>query len=93
MQGRTWCTAHTVHLPPGALLTWRTVRGTIGPSPLPLPHLPHRCDVSVVDLTVTRITIYGRCDVSVVDLTVTLNKGASYADICAKVRSHAYYVL
>ena len=26
------------------------------------------------------------CDVSVVDLTVTLGKGASYADICAKIK-------
>jgi glyceraldehyde 3-phosphate dehydrogenase len=29
------------------------------------------------------------CDVSVVDLTVTLEKGASYADICAKIKAEA----
>ena len=48
LQGRTWCTTHTVHLP---LLIWCTVCGTGDhgslpilsvTSPLPLPHLPHR---------------------------------------------------
>eukprot|EP00321_Phaeocystis_globosa_P018784 CAMPEP_0118811542 /NCGR_PEP_ID=MMETSP1162-20130426/1705_1 /TAXON_ID=33656 /ORGANISM="Phaeocystis Sp, Strain CCMP2710" /LENGTH=330 /DNA_ID=CAMNT_0006741187 /DNA_START=80 /DNA_END=1072 /DNA_ORIENTATION=+ len=29
------------------------------------------------------------CDVSVVDLTITLEKGASYKDICATVKKHA----
>jgi glyceraldehyde 3-phosphate dehydrogenase len=29
------------------------------------------------------------CDVSVVDLTVTLEKGASYKDICATIKKHA----
>ena len=33
--------SHTVHLPLGALLSPCAVCGT-GPSPLPLPHLPHR---------------------------------------------------
>ena len=34
--------SHAVHLPLGALLIRCTVCGT-GASPLPLPHLPHRC--------------------------------------------------